>query len=287
MGFDEVNMHDVTFSGRQLKEPKGARHRKGFSSVRLWWLSGGAFVAVIALTIVLTTYLGGGFSGNLSGQKEKDMRAFQLPAPANDELTPAVEPVSEAEQAWIDNIRNLSAHQQAQAAEKKRQEDEALRQQQLAAAAQAKLTAVSASSTAPIEGTAWLVGDQSQARAIDIYLTEVESPLVGFGRAFVSAGRTYGVDPFLVVSIAGKESSWGKHCFLPYNAWGWGDLSFKNWEDAIFNYTRGLSEEYIKRGRTTPEVIAPIYCPPNHAAWARDVNSFYAELTGVYAAVQR
>ncbi len=267
-----------------MKEPKGARHRKGFPISRLWWLSGGAAVVIIALTVIGTTYLGGGFSAYPAAKSGTDMRAFQLPAPENDELTPAVEPVSANEQAWIDNIRNLSKQQQAQAIEKQRQQDEILRQQQLAAAAQAKLTAVSAT---PLAGTAVLVGDQSQARAIDIYLTEVNSPMVGYGRAFVSAGRTYGVDPFLVVSISGKESSWGKHCFLPFNAWGWGDLYFKDWEDAIFNYTRCLSAEYIQKGRTTPAVIAPIYCPPNSAEWTRDVNDFYAELYGVYAAIQR
>jgi len=280
-------MHNVTFSGRQMKEQKGAKHRKGFSTTRVWWLSSGAAVAVIALTVVLTTYLGGGFSVYRTGQPGTDMRAFQLPAPTNDELTPAVEPVPENEQVWIDNIRNLSKQEQLRAAERQRQQDEALRQQQLAAAAQAKLTAGSTSSTKPADGTAFLVGDQSQARAIDIYLTEVESPMVGYGRAFVSAGRTYGVDPFLVVSIAGKESSWGKDCFLPFNAWGWGDVYFKNWEDAIFSYTRCLSEEYIQKGRTTPAVIAPIYCPPNYAEWTRDVNDFYTELYGVYAAIQR
>ncbi|MFA5802965.1 MAG: hypothetical protein WC911_10935 [Thermoleophilia bacterium] len=270
-----------------MKEQKGAKHRKGFSTTRVWWLSSGAAVAVIALTVVLTTYLGGGFSVYRTGQPGTDMRAFQLPAPTNDELTPAVEPVPENEQVWIDNIRNLSKQEQLRAAERQRQQDEALRQQQLAAAAQAKLTAGSTSSTKPADGTAFLVGDQSQARAIDIYLTEVESPMVGYGRAFVSAGRTYGVDPFLVVSIAGKESSWGKDCFLPFNAWGWGDVYFKNWEDAIFSYTRCLSEEYIQKGRTTPAVIAPIYCPPNYAEWTRDVNDFYTELYGVYAAIQR
>jgi hypothetical protein len=280
-------MHDVTFSGRQMKEPKGARHRKGFSPARLLWLSGGAAVAIIALTVVMTTYLGGGFSGKLAGQTNSNMRAFQLPAPESDELTPAVEPVSANEQAWIDNVRNLSKQQQAEALERQRRQDEVLRQQQLAAAAQAKQIAASASTPTPVGGTAWLAGDQSQARAIDIYLTEIDSPLVGYGRAFVSAGRTYGVDPFLVVSISGKESSWGKHCFLPYNAWGWGDLYFKNWEDAIFTYTRCLSEEYIQKGRTTPAIIAPIYCPPNYAEWTRDVNEFYSELAGVYAAIQR
>jgi hypothetical protein len=284
MGFDEVNMHDITFSGRQMKEPKGPRHRKGLSSVRAWGLAGGAAIAVIALTVLGTTYLGGGFSSNLDSIGKSEMRAFQPPAPTNDELTPAVEPVSANEQAWIDNVRTLSQQQQAEGAERQRQRDEALRQQQLAAAAQARLTAVAA---APTGGTVFLVGDQSQAKAIDIYLTELGSPLVGYGRAFVSAGRTYGVDPFLVVSIAGKESSWGKNCFLPYNAWGWGDSSFKNWEDAIFNYTRMLNEEYISKGRTTPAVIGPIYCPPNYTEWASDVNEFYAELNGVYAAVQR
>ncbi len=280
-------MHNVTFSGRHMGERKRAKHRKGISTVRLWWLSGGAAFAVIAMTVVLTTYISGGFSGYRAGEPSTDMRAFQLPAPTDDEIAPPIEPVSENEQAWIEGIRIRSKQEQLQATERQRQRDEALRQQQLAAAAQAKMTAVSSSSSKPADGTAFLVGDQSQARAIDIYLTEVDSPMVGYGRAFVSAGRTYGVDPFLVVSISGKESSWGKDCFLPFNAWGWGDLSFKNWEDAVFTYTRCLSEEYIRKGRTTPAAIAPIYCPPNYTEWTHDVNDFYAELNGIYAAIQR
>lgn len=279
-------MHNVTFSGRQLKEPAGAKHRKGLTAARLWQMAIGGAALFIAAVFVLTAFLSGGLSFFSPNGHTGEMRAFQPPAPVDNEIDPPMNTVSESEQAWIENIRALSGEQRAQAAIRQRQEDEALRQQQLAAAAQAKLT-VSSGPGIPVEGNAFLVGDQSQARSIDIYLTEVDSPLIGYGRAFVSAGRTYGVDPFLVVSIAGKESSWGKYCFLPYNAWGWGDLSFENWEDAIFNYTRCLSEEYISKGRTTPVVIGPIYCPPNHAEWARDVNQFYAELAGVYAAIQR
>lgn len=280
-------MHNINFSGRHLKEAAGAKHRKGLTAARAWQLAIGGAAAFIAVVFVFTMYLSGGFANYDSNRQTGEMRAFQPPAPLDNEIDPPMGTVSESEQIWIDYIRSLSSEQQAQAAERQRQENEALRQQQLAAAAQAKLSAIASTPGTPVEGNAFLVGDQSQARAIDIYLTEVDSPLTGYGRAFVSAGRTYGVDPFLVVSIAGKESSWGKHCFLPYNAWGWGDLSFKNWEDAIFTYTRCLSEEYIRKGRTTPDVIGPIYCPPNYMEWARDVNQFYAELNGIYAAIQR
>jgi hypothetical protein len=279
-------MSKVNFSGRQLKEPAGGKHRKGLPVARIWQMAIGGAAVFIAVVFVFTMFLSGGFSGLNTDRQTGDMRAFQPPAPVDDEIQPPMGTEPESEQAWIDNIRALSTKERAEAAERQRQEDEALRQQQLAAAAQAKLTVSSGSGT-PIEGNAFLVGDQSQAKAIDIYLTEVDSPFTGYGRAFISAGRTYGVDPFLVVSIAGKESSWGKHCFLPYNAWGWGESSFKNWEDAIFNYTRMLSEEYIRKGRTTPDVIGPIYCPPNYSEWAHDVNQFYAELAGVYAAIQR
>ena len=48
------------------------------------------------------------------------------------------------------------------------------------------------------------------AQTLDAFLRKRGSPLAGQGATFVSAGKRYGVDPYLMVAIAGAESSFGK-----------------------------------------------------------------------------
>jgi len=49
--------------------------------------------------------------------------------------------------------------------------------------------------------------DADLAAKIDAYLAAKNSPLAGYGAAFVSSGVFYNVDPRLIVAIAGAESS--------------------------------------------------------------------------------
>jgi peptidoglycan hydrolase CwlO-like protein len=100
------------------------------------------------------------------------------------------------------------------------------------------------------------------APRIDNYLAG--SPLGGYGYAFASAAYDYGVDPRWSPAIAHLESSKGSKCFLPYNAWGWGNISWPDWETAIFAHVRGLSRGY---GYTITEAAAQKYCPPNWEYW--------------------
>ena len=140
-------------------------------------------------------------------------------------------------------------------------------------------------SNAAQDGFATRTGKQGEAdaEAIETYLREYGSPMAGNGRVFVAAGNAYHVDPFLVVAISRKESSLGKSTFKPFNAWGWGDESWANWNDAITNYTRLLGEEYISKGLTTPWRIGPKYCPGS-VSWINDVNLFYRELAAIKSA---
>jgi len=69
---------------------------------------------------------------------------------------------------------------------------------------------------------------------IDSFLKQKGSPMAGMGAVFVGAGKKYGVDPALAVAISGIESSFGKHTFKPYNAWGWMSGSgWGSWEQGI------------------------------------------------------
>lgn len=108
---------------------------------------------------------------------------------------------------------------------------------------------------------------------IDAYLAG--SPMAGCGYAFANAAFDYNVDPRWSPAIAHAESTKGRYCFLPYNAWGWGSISWPDWETAIYAHVRGLSRGY---GYTISEAAAQKYCPPNWQHWLSVVSSEMAKI---------
>ena len=95
----------------------------------------------------------------------------------------------------------------------------------------------------------------SWASRIDNYLAG--SPLGGYGRTFAEAAWDYGVDPRWSPAISCIESSKGAICFLPHNAWGWGSVSWPDWDTAIRSHVAGLSAGY---GYTISLEAAKKYC---------------------------
>lgn len=125
--------------------------------------------------------------------------------------------------------------------------------------------------------------DATLAAMIDRFLLAKGSPLSGLGTPFVEIGRKYGVDPILLVSISGKESTFGKYCSYGYNAWGWGiwggqGRAFSSWIEGIETVASGLREKYINQGLDTIEKISRKYCPGTWSSWARGVARFYNEI---------
>ena len=106
------------------------------------------------------------------------------------------------------------------------------------------------------------------APRIDAYLAG--SPLEGQGTTFATAAWKYGVDPRFSPAISNTESSKGRHCFLPHNAWGWGSSSWSNWEEAIDAHVSGLARGY---GYTISVAGAKKYCPPNWFNWYNNTLS--------------
>jgi hypothetical protein len=107
---------------------------------------------------------------------------------------------------------------------------------------------------------------------VNNYLIKRNSPLAPYSEEIVKAANAYGIDYRLLAAISIIESSGGQHTFRPYNAWGWGKMTFANWTEAIWTVSEGLGN-YYKRGMTTPRTIAPVYCPPNATNWANNVQS--------------
>lgn len=108
---------------------------------------------------------------------------------------------------------------------------------------------------------------------IDAYLAG--SPLAGYGSTFAAAAWDYGVDPRLSPAISAVESSKGRYCAYPHNAWGWGSVSWSSWESAIYAHTAGLASGY---GGYLTYTMAKKYCPPNSSAWYSSVAANMAAI---------
>lgn len=243
-------MNEVTFSGRWLHKTNKVSRRGGSG----WKI----FSALAAAALIMVLLLSTAFAATSTRSQVKSSELRVRSSEENYES----EVEEDADSGWIGHIRTLKAEQQRVQA--------ILEPERLKKARQA-------------EDAQLTPEEERKAQAIDFYLLEHGSPMAGYGRTFVKAGKTYDVDPALVVAIAGKESSWGRYCFLPYNAWGWGASSWSSWEEAIEDYTCFLGEEYIAKGLDTPHEMMPIYCPPSNGSWERDVSTFYYELLTLFS----
>src|SRR5690606_36825575 len=93
-------------------------------------------------------------------------------------------------------------------------------------------------------------------------LTSYNSPLVSEVDTFLEVCTKYNIDCYLLPSIAGVESTFGKFTLSgSHNPFGWGGglIIFDSWDDGIDTVGRALSEYYYAKGANTIETIGPIY----------------------------
>lgn len=120
-----------------------------------------------------------------------------------------------------------------------------------------------------------------RAQVLRDYFARYNSPLEDNAQDFVDAADTYGVDWKLVAAIAGVESTFGKNTPGGFNGWGWGvygdqAVYFSSWRDGIYSVTKGLRENYLNRGLTTPYSINYAYATSPY--WAGKVTYFMSDL---------
>lgn len=103
----------------------------------------------------------------------------------------------------------------------------------------------------------------SRIAVAEIYLTG--TPMEGYGATVVAASDIYGVDYRSTLAIARLESSCGAYCFLPHNAWGWGSVSWSDWDTAIYGFSEQFASLY---GSALTYNSAEAYCPSNGEYYA-------------------
>lgn len=116
------------------------------------------------------------------------------------------------------------------------------------------------------------------------FFTKYQSPLYDLADDIVSASDKYGIDYRLLPAIAMQESGLCKHApDDSYNCWGYGIYGqrvtkFASFEEAVETVAKGLKENYLDKGYTTPELIMSKYTPRSPGSWARSINLLITSL---------
>lgn len=130
--------------------------------------------------------------------------------------------------------------------------------------------------------------------AIDIFFGAQGAPLQGYGSEMARQAYRYKVDPRLCAAVSIVESSGGRYCIKPHNAWGWGAADsdpynlasgWSSWESAIESWHRGMATSQTGLA-TTPSLTAmgDIYC--STPIWGSRVATLMEQISG-YAQIQQ
>lgn len=115
-------------------------------------------------------------------------------------------------------------------------------------------------------------------KAMKYIFEKYHSPLVSEIDTFILACQTYKLDCYLLPSIAGLESTFGRFIYpASYNPFGWGGgyIIFSDWKKGIETAAAGLRENYLNQGASTIWSIGRIYS--ESPTWATRVQYFINE----------
>ncbi len=115
-------------------------------------------------------------------------------------------------------------------------------------------------------------------KAMTEVLKRYDAPLLSEVDSFLEACSTYDLDCYLLPSISGVESTFGRF-LIPgtFNPFGWGRglLSFTSYNQTIMTVGKALRERYIDKGADTVDKIGRIYCEGD--TWSGKVKFFMAK----------
>lgn len=83
-------------------------------------------------------------------------------------------------------------------------------------------------------------------------------PLAAYSEYIAEICYNTGMDWYWFCTIAIVESGGGTHCFMPYNAWGYGNYGWSSWEEAIPSFCQMFVAGY---GSGLNQGSHLAYCP--------------------------
>ncbi|MEQ9114921.1 MAG: hypothetical protein RID94_11795 [Miltoncostaeaceae bacterium] len=226
---------------------------------------------------------GPALAANRRREAALDRRKARLLARADTEL-------ADAEGALV-----LLAEERRAAAKARRAAERAARQAESIPAAPAPvgvpITPLPAAAAAPANAD-----DTALAASLDGYLASKSSPLTGLGADFVASSRAVGLDPRVLVAIAGAETSFGTYGPSQgiHNPFGMGPgIVYPSWSAGIDAAARNLGGSlYLGDGLVTLPAIQARWAPNGagndptglNSHWTRNVSFYLAEMGGDPAA---
>ncbi len=127
----------------------------------------------------------------------------------------------------------------------------------------------------------------ARAKIVENFFKSNGSVLAQYGDLFIQTADKHNLDYRLLPAIAMQESNGGRvipnNSFNPfgYGIYGNKVLRFSSWEEGIEIVAKGLRENYLNQGLTTPYQIMTKYTPPSakgNGSWAKGVTVFMSEL---------
>lgn len=148
-----------------------------------------------------------------------------------------------------------------------------------ASSVRAQTTAGSSAAVSYVEiNTTTSVSLQEMAlkrKAITEVLKRYNAPLLSEVDSFLEACSTFNLDCYLLPSISGVESTFGRF-LIPgtFNPFGWGRglIAYTSFNQTIMTVGKGLRENYIDKGADTVDKIGRIYCEGD--TWSGKVKYF-------------
>lgn len=131
---------------------------------------------------------------------------------------------------------------------------------------------------------------EKQADNIDAYFGQWNLPLTGYGMVFAKTAHKYGLDPYLLPSIAMRESTGGKFTCGGDNPFGYGSckIYFDTYEKAIDTVGQALGGVHPKIGYAYEgkdvRGILETYNPPSVVAtYADEVMAIMKKMSSMNA----
>ena len=131
-----------------------------------------------------------------------------------------------------------------------------------------------------------VMGDLTAAK-LDTYLAGKSSPMFGQGANFMQVGARYGLDPRLLIALAGAETGFGANVTRgANNAWNWlynGRKSpFDTWLSGMTSVAKGLTKPTSIYDMTSAQTFYLLhYCHgPKCPTGLRDLEGFMREMGG-------
>ncbi len=117
------------------------------------------------------------------------------------------------------------------------------------------------------------------ASSIDSYLSGLSSPLNGQGSNFMATGQNYDLDPRLLVSLAGAESTFGENITSgTYNAlnvrYNGNNSNFVSWQSNINGAGKSIRNPANQYNLTNTSTMYSKYCSGNCAEGLKNLNNF-------------